>query len=99
MLKKMLALIILVLFIFGCNSNPKSVVIPNQMEKIESDKNFTKAVEKLSEHDSKLFAEYLLVIVADAALNGQPLPKGVTIGQAIEEAAKENKEMGILQNQ
>jgi hypothetical protein len=82
MSKKVAALVPLVVLLAAC-SNPKSAVIPQDMKQWGDD--FKAAVNKLSPSDKSVLEKYLLRTKMGAALGGSDIPKGETIGKAIED--------------
>ena len=65
----------------GC-SNPKSTVIPPDMGKWDTE--LKPALEKLSEEDRKLFAQYMLRAKLGEVFGQGGVPTGTTVGDAIE---------------
>jgi hypothetical protein len=78
------AISLLAAFVLIACSNPKKVEIPQDLQSWESDKDFKKAVDKLSEDDKKLFLSYIFRTQMSSAFGGKGLEKGTTIGNALD---------------
>jgi hypothetical protein len=80
---KTLILIFIGLLMVSC-SDPKKMVIPQDVKTWESDTKLKEAIGKLPESDQKLFAQYVVRTQLSSILSGEvAMKEGITIGEAI----------------
>lgn len=80
---KPIILILIGLLMLSC-SDPKKMVIPQDVKTWESDTKLKEAIGKLTESDQKLFAQYVVRTQLSSILGGDAAMKeGTTIGEAI----------------
>lgn len=71
------------LALIACN-DPKSTVIPQNMEKLSEDKHFIEQGKKLEQKDKDLLTGYLARAALSQAFGKGEIPSGTTIGDAID---------------
>ena len=70
-------------FILAACSDPKSIVIPNDMS--TWDKTLKPSIEKLTEDEKKLFLGYTMRAKMGEVFGGKGIEQGMTVGKAIEQ--------------
>lgn len=79
------------LVVVGCSVKPHSVEVPTTRRGQMTNKEYRKAVEKLSSDDRRLLNSF----IAMGNMVNMPIPKGMTIGQAIDMQEQMLIEVGI----
>ncbi len=87
--KKVLLLVVMAISLLICAcSDPRSTVIPQDIETWETNKKFSNSVDKISDDDKKLLLAYAM----RKAFSGEEIEEGITIGEAIDSEKKIQEE-------